>query len=405
MTFEFTDDVPADSPTSVLTPSLDMCIFGRDAHEAWASLRERGPVIPTMPQLAMVTGPDEVDHLLRDPAVFSSNPKAFYFGSDTGAIPLQIDPPEHVAYRRLLDPMFSPRMMNPREDDIRQLTNAMIDNFIERGTCDFATEFAMPLPSSIFLALLGLPQADLPKFIEAKDGMIRPEGHTPEEKLATQHRFGAWINGYFAEALAAREAAPTDDVLGNLVALEQAGKLTRDESLNITLLLLTAGLDTVTDTLECSIAHLAQNPALRDQLVADPSLIAGAVEELLRYETPVPLLVRIAMEDTELGGCPIAKDTRLRILIANYNMDPGRFPDPSTVDPRREPNKHGSFGLGVHRCLGSHLARMELRIALSEFHRRIPDYRIPAGVELRYAPALREITSLPLEFTPGTREG
>lgn len=395
---------PSDSPTSVIVRSFDTCIFANDAQAAWAKLTGWGPVVQG-DGMVMVTGADEVDALLHEPLVFSSNPTAMYFGSDTGAIPLQIDPPEHVGYRRLLDPMFAPKVMNPREAEVRALTNAVIDKFIENGSCDFADDFAVPLPSSIFLALMGLPQSDLEEFLVAKDGMIRPKGATADERLENQKKTSGWINNYFADALTEREKRPTEDVLGNLVALEHDGKLSREESLNITLLLLAAGLDTVTDTLECSVAFLAKHPEHRAQLAADPTLIAAAAEELLRYETPVPLVTRVTMRDTELGGCPIAKDTRLRPLLAAINHDPKRFDNPETVDFNRLGNKHASFGIGVHRCVGSHLARLELRVALQEWHRRIPDYRIPEGVELRYKPSLREIVHLPLVFTPGPREG
>ena len=194
-------------------------------------------------------------------------------------------------------------------------------------------------------------------------------------------------------------------MLGHFLTLEGDGRLTRDETLNICLLMLAAGLDTVTDTLECAFAFLAQSPSHQRELVERPDLTAAAVEELMRYDTPVPAVSRIAMEDTALDGCPVHAGELVRILLPVYNHDPELFPDPGTVDFARESNKHIAFGAGVHRCLGSHLARLELRIVVREWHRRIPEYRLADGHDLVYRQALREIEHLPLEFTPGAREG
>ncbi len=230
--------------------------------------------------------------------------------------------------------------------------------------------------------------------------MIRPEGSSLEEVDEKRAAAGRWIGEMYTRELDARVREPRDDVLGHLVALEGQGELTRDESLSISHLLLTAGLDTVTDSLECSFVFLAEHPEHQRQLAADPSLVPAAVEELLRWMNPVPTIVRVAMEDTELDGCPIAKGTRMSVLLASTNLDENRFEDPATVDFRRPVNKHIGFGLGIHRCLGSHLARMELRVALREWHRRIPDYHLPAGHVIRWSPALREILHLPIEFSP-----
>ena len=397
--------VTVDATTTVIesnTSVPEMQIWGEDAHACWLELEARGPIVPIGFQ-KMVTTAAAIDEVLHDPARFSSNPDAVYLGSDTGLIPLQVDPPDHVRYRRMLDPLFTPRKMVQLEDEVAALVNQCIDGFIERGDCDFSEEVAVPVPSGTFLRLMGLPLDRLEEFLRIKDDLIRPTGKAAEQD-AKRARAAKWVFALYGEALDARQRQQADDLTTHFVGLEDAGELTRAESLNICHLLFIAGLDTVTDTLECSFAFLGRHPDHRRQLVDDPALVPHAVEELLRFESPVPAIARVATADTELVGCPVHKDDKIGVLLANANLDPAVFADPLTVDFRREANRHVSFGAGVHRCLGSHLARMELRVVMREWHRRIPEYRIPDGHVLRYSPSLREIRHLPLEFSPGRRE-
>jgi cytochrome P450 len=394
-------DVPAvESERSVLVHDFDACLWGGDAREAWEALRAAGPVVRTRDDLVVATSTTAVEEVLRSPKIFSSNPEASYFGSETGAIPLQIDPPRHVAYRKILDPLFSPRKMAARETEIAILTNELIDRFIERGSCDFITQFAVPFPCAMFLRLMGLPLQELDSFLKAKDGMIRPEGDDEQARRSNMEKTSAWIFSYFGQALERKSVEPADDILSYFVALETSGALSRDETLNICLLLIAAGLDTVTDTLGCSFAYLSQNPDKQQQLADDPSLVSAAVEELMRFETPVPVVSRIAMEDTILDGCPVAAKQKVRVLLASPNLDAETYADANTVDFARFGNRHIAFGGGVHRCLGSHLARLELRVAVREWHRRIPSYRLVGGHQIRYRAGLREIPSLPLVFPP-----
>jgi cytochrome P450 len=394
-----------DATTTVIESNAsvpEMQLWGEDAHACWQDLAARGPVVP-MGFQKMVTTAAAVEEVLHDPERFSSNPDAVYLGSDTGLIPLQVDPPDHVRYRRMLDPLFTPRKMALLEDQVAALVNRCIDGFIERGACDFSEELAVPVPSGTFLQLMGLPLDRLPEFLRVKDDLIRPDGNGAEQD-AKRGAAAQWVFALYGDALDARRRQPADDLMTHFATLEDAGDLTREECLNICHLLFTAGLDTVTDTLECSMAFLARHPDHRRQLAQDPALIPHAVEELLRYETPVPTIARVVMADTELEGCPVHKDDKIGVLLANVNLDPTVFPEPLTVDFRREANRHVSFGAGVHRCLGSHLARMELRVVLREWHRRVPDYRLPDGHVLLYSPSLREIRHLALEFTPGRSE-
>jgi cytochrome P450 len=176
-------------------------------------------------------------------------------------------------------------------------------------------------------------------------------------------------------------------------------QLSRHDILDICFLFLIAGLDTVTATLDCMVAFLAQHPEHRQQLVDDPSVIPSAIEELLRWETPVMGVVRVAMVDTELGGCPVAKGDSVMALLGSANCDEAEMADAGEVRFDREVNKHLAFGGGVHRCLGSHLARLELRVALREWHRRIPNYSLADDTTLIYTPGIRSIDYMPLVFS------
>lgn len=369
----------------------------------YKALRESSPVFRS-PQGVVLSRLADIEMALKHTELFSSNMDAVDLGNLRPLIPLQIDPPEHAKYRRILDPLFTPREMARREPEVAKLVNEIIDHFADRGECDFHAEFAVPLPCTVFLQLLGLPLEDLETFLIWKDGVIRPEGvQGYEEHRKAAAPVAQQIYDYFEGAIDDHLANPRDDVLSAMMAADIEGKpLTREELLDICFLFLIAGLDTVTDSLDCFFVYLARHPEHRGTLVEQPTILPSAIEELLRWETPVPGVARVALHDVEVSGCPISKGERVSPLLGAANTDPAEFPDPELVDFRRNPNRHRAFGAGPHRCLGSHLARMELRVALREFHRRIPDYEILPGVELKYTRGLRSVETLPLTFSVAT---
>lgn len=277
----------------------------------------------------------------------------------------------------------------------------LIDAFVERGSCDFHDEFSTPLPSGIFLALMGLPSSDLPMFLQWRDDSIRPAVEPGDFEGAERIRAAtaASISEYFRSAIEERRRNPDDTLLSSIVhACIDDEPLTEVELLGMSHLLLLGGLDTVTATLDCMIAHLAERPDERQRLVADPANIPGAVEELLRWLTPVMVVPRIVIEETELGGVALAAGDRVLLVLGAANGD-DEFG--SEVDLARTPNRHVAFGAGNHLCLGAHLARLELRVALEEFHRRIPDYRIADGAEVHFSPGIRQADHLPIVFDAG----
>jgi cytochrome P450 len=373
---------------------------------AYARIRSECPVAritgwdgaPT----AIVSRYEEVMWAMRHPEVFSSAPEAVNIGQEQKLIPLQVDPPDHVKYRRLLDPLFSPKNMATLEPAARALVNELIDGFIDRGECDFHEEFATPLPSGMFLALMGLPMSDLPKFLGWRDDTIRPDvdPSDAEGAAAIRDRAGHAITQYFEQAVEERRRAPDDTLLSKVAHGQVEGRpLSREETLGICHLLLLGGLDTVTATLDCAIGNLARNPDQRQWLAADPSRTAGTVEELLRFETPVTMIVRVLKQDCELSGQQLKAGDHAMLLIGASNGDDSEFDKAEVCDFAREANRHIAFGGGPHRCLGSHLARLELRVSLEEWHKRIPDYRIADGVELQYSPGIRQAATLPLVWS------
>ena len=248
------------------------------------------------------------------------------------------------------------------------------------------------------MSLLGLPLDDIEFLLWFKDGVIRP---TDEE-----HRAAAspkMIEYLYAE-LDRREAAgePGDDLIGGFMTAEVDGHtLTREDVIDITFLLVLAGLDTVAASLSCMIEWLARHPTERQQLVDDPSLLTAAIEELMRVQTPVVAGGRHATADFEISGVQVKAGDHLRMMWSAADLDPEVFDDPLTVDFTRQNNRHIAFASGFHRCLGSHLARTELRVAMEVLHERLPDY----GLDPRQTPgyknvAIRCVDPLPLVFTP-----
>ena len=345
---------------------------------------------------------EDVRWALRNPDVFSSDLVAVDIGQDRPLIPLQIDPPDHANYRRAIDPTLGPREIAGLEAGIREVIASIMERFVDRGTVDAHAEFTVPLPCTVFLEITQLPEADLSRMLTWKDEIIRPGGGTlvGAEAAARRRAAGQEVYEYFGGVIDDRAASPGDDLISRFLTTETDGRtMTRDEMLDICYLFVLAGLDTVTSTLDCSLAFLAQHPDQRRRLADDPSSTAAVVEELLRIETPVMQILRVVAKPVELHGVAMSPGDTVVLMLGSANIDPGEFgDDAATFDPGRPVNRHLAFGGGPHRCLGSHLARLELTVALEEWHRRIPDYELAPGAELTYSPGIREVGHLPLTF-------
>jgi cytochrome P450 len=350
---------------------------------------------------------DDVTEAARSKDIMSNDPHTgipFGMGSREPLIPLNLDGPEHRAFRKLLDPLLSPRSVAGLEPKIRALADELIDGFIGAGEVEFHDAFAHPLPAQIFLAMFGLPLEDLHFLNECKDGCIKTGANDRFEMQRLAALAGDRLRAYLMEELDRREKErhPREDLIGRFMTFEVDGRrLTKDEIVNIMHLFTIAGLDTVTASLTCIIGWLARRTAEQRQVMDDPDLLAPAIEELMRFENPVlsggP---RWAVRDTEIRGVPIREGEMIQACWTTANLDRAHFADPLDVDFRRVGNRHIAFASGIHRCLGSHLARLELRAAIDQFHRRLRSYAIKPGDESRYShEGVRAAVHLPLVFT------
>lgn len=291
-------------------------------------------------------------------------------------IPVMLDPPDHGKWRHVLGGYFSPGRINAMEAEQRTFARQLIEGVVASGRCDFYSDFAAVFPTTIFLQMMGMPISKLPEFMVWEDQILHAtEDFDPTVAAAAMTE----VTGYFAELIEERRGNPAargDDIVSHAIEWEIDGRKPSDEELlSCMLLLFMAGLDTVAAALSYSLYHFATHPADRRRIVADPSRVPLAVEELLRAY-PIVQAARKAVQDTEFHGCPIKKGEMVVFPLAMANRDPQTFPRGGTVDLDAARPRHIAFGAGPHRCLGSHLARQELTVALQEWHRLIPDYEI-----------------------------
>ncbi|SHN46654.1 cytochrome P450 [Cryptosporangium aurantiacum] len=405
-----TEDVSPDRVVDfdIYDPAVTIPVDRMQEHAA--ALARKAPLVYSTAHGGhwIVTRYDEVHEILRSPDLFSSHPNNLVDAGQGKFIPLELDPPEHTAYRFALQPLFNPARMRALEGQIRDLVNELIDGFAARGEAEFVAEFAHELPTRVFLALMGWPMADAPLFTEATEVALngRP-GDTPEQADQSRAEAAMSMFAYFGKVVAERrgpEGVVGNDVTAELmrapVTVDGAERLLTDEELTrMFFLLLIAGLHTVQGALAWGVMHLSANPEQRQRLVDDAGAVPDAVEEILRYEAAVSM-GRRARQDVEIGGVHVKAGDQLLLLLCGANRDESQFEAPDELRIDRTPNRHLAFGSGPHRCIGSHLARIELRIALEELHRRLPDYRLdPANPPLTLPSQVRSVAKLPIRFT------
>ena len=371
-----------------------------------ARIRETTPVV----RWEMGVGFFRMEDVLaagRNPALVASEPitkQVFGMGAEDLLIPLHLDGDAHRHFRHLLDPLFTPKKMADLVPSIRTLADELIDRFVADGHVELHEAFCVPLPSTVFLTLFGLPLADMDLLIGFKDRILKNGAPTMEESERIGRVAGQEMRLHLHQRLDERKTSGRrpNDLLDAFIHLEVDGEALSDDNIvNIMHLFTIAGLDTVTSSMSCIFAWLAQHPAERAALVADPSGLARAIEELMRFESPVPSgSPRWAIDDTEVNGVPVNKGDMVYLCWLAANGDPSAFTEPIMVDFDRSPNRHIAFASGLHRCLGSHLARIELRVAVEQFHRRIPEYFLAEGRSIEYQCAgVRQARRLPLSFT------
>ncbi len=329
-------------------------------------------------------------------------------------IPMFLDPPDLVSYRRLLLPLLSPKRVAMREAATRTISSLLIDDFIEEGSCNLHEQLNKPLPGILTCLLLGVPTEHWRSFADPIDDFIHREGAaalTPEEDGAYEDSPFArmQVPGMLAmlEIAEARRQDSRDDIITELAQSSFDGRPLSAYELGAMLsILLSGGTETTTAALGSALVYLGRNHDLRDRLSANPSLIPTFVEEVLRMWPPVMSFYRIVKEPWSINGTPLSPGDVIYLVLAAANRDPEQFADPNEFRYDRNPNRHLTFTVGIHRCLGSTLARAEMRIALEEILRRIPDFElIEDEVELlphfSTAYGYRRITAT---FSPGKRQ-
>jgi len=323
-----------------------------------------------------VTKSEDIFAAEQDPDTFSVAPSMLLpsFGTDVPLIPIDIDPPDHTDYRRLLLPLFTPKAIGRLDEGMHDTARELATKVAGQDVADVSAIFARPMPTIVFSRLAGFPEEDWPKFDQWVDDIIYERTVDPQRAS----RASQAVMDYFDDLLDQRaDDASTDDIIGHLQTVEMKGrKLTRDELLSYCYLLFLAGLDTTAWAIRSSLWYLAQNPAAQTRLREDPDLIPQAAEEFLRTLSPVQAMARTCKADVELSGQQIKEGERVVLVFGAGNRDPEIYDDPDEIILDRDNNRHLAFGGGIHRCLGSNLGRAELVIALEEFLAAVDEFSL-----------------------------
>lgn len=391
---------PAAAPATCPVKNFDYRVLGpvMSHFETYDELREEQPWYRNemAPGFWTMVNHEGILEVMQNTDVFSTQSVTVFDPNPAYKwVPMLLDGDEHLAWRRLLGPIFSPKQIEKLDDHVRSRAVELIEEIAPRGECDFMADFAHKFPTSIFLELMGLPVEELPQFMEWESALLHASLGTEEE---VQARLDAMtqIQERFKGLIAERRQNPADDIVSRVMEFEIEGEPVPDSDLlSLCLFLFMAGLDTVSVSLGWSFWHMATHEADRKRVAEDPSVTPHAVEEFIRVYASI-ISARKATEDTAVQGCPIKKGEMVNIPLNASTRDESAFDRAKEVVIDRFPNNHIAFGAGPHRCLGSHLARRELRIAIDEWHKRIPDYRLVDGVVPQETGRLVGLTTLPL---------
>jgi cytochrome P450 len=369
-------------------------------YQIWDELRATSPVVHTERFLGcyMPTTFEAVKQITYDTEHFSSRRVVVrdVRPETIPAPPITSDPPEHKPAKQLLLPSFTPDAIKKLEPRVRAICNELIDGFIDDRGCDAAARYSRHIPVRAIAHMLGIPEADGDRFIK----WIHEILELGIKDQAALIRAVQEMIAYFSGHIERRKKEPTDDLITTLMnARDKEGRPLSDAHVQGTLrLLLIAGIDTTWSAIGSSFWHLAKTPADRERLLAEPELLPTAIEEFLRAYAPVTM-AREVMKETEISGCPIKPGNMVLLSFPAANRDPAVFPDADKVVIDRKENRHAAFGLGIHRCVGSNLARMEMTVAIEEWLKRIPDFRLdPAGQVTWSEGTVRGPRQLPMLF-------
>ncbi|MGI9258442.1 MAG: cytochrome P450 [Gammaproteobacteria bacterium] len=401
---------------------LDAAAWDGDAHDRMRWLRANAPMYwSSKSDLWIVSKYEDIVEISKNPELFCSG-EGIRPGIPVRQALIDEDDPKHCQLRRTINRGFSPRMVKLLEEKFERITLEAIDAVADLGRCDFVDAIAVPLPLILIAEMIGIPKEDHKRFHGWSDAMMRADGHYDDPVIVGRAAQAAQEYAvYIKEIIEARRREPREDLVSALVAADDAGvigtfddaatgtppdrsdeflKLANDELVMVLVTLMVAGNETTRNALSGSMEVLIRHPEARELLISNPELIPDAVEELLRFVSPVHSFARTATRDTTLGGRRIEKGKKVLMLYPSGNRDEAVFDSPDEFRVDRKPS-HLAFGIGHHFCLGANLARMELRVALRELLRRLPDMQFASsGPELEPHALVRSCTRMEVCFTP-----
>ncbi len=382
---------------------LDGGFYGGDPYPAFAWMRRHAPVFRDEPNaLWGITRYEDVRRISGDPRTFSS---AHGARPDAAAMPMMIDMdnPEHHRRRGLVGKGFTPRQVGLREHRVRRICDEIIDRVSERGSCDFVREIAAPLPMAVIGELLGFPAEDGDRLLDWSDDMLKalgsPDPSAMDRATEAFREYREYLQPFVDER---RRTGETTDLIGIFVNAEIDGSRLDDDSLAFEIVnLLIGGDETTRHVISGGMYELLRHPDQWERLRADRTLLPVAVEEMLRWVSPIKGMARVALRDVEVRGETIREGDQVLLLYPSANRDEDVFIEPDRFDVRRQPNEHVAFGYGNHFCLGNSLARLELRVMFDRLLERLPDMVLATDEPppMRQANFVTGYESLPVVFT------
>jgi len=397
--------------------NFDVFVQGK-AHAVWRRLRTEAPVhwnpgTADFPPFWSVTKYADLLTVSRDTDTYISS-RGIAISADpqnpppgAGKMMIMMDPPRHVRLRRLVNKGFTPRMAAALEPSVREITNGILDDVAPRGGCDFVTDAAAMLPLAVICAMMGIPREDWALMFDLTNrglGPADPEYQTVPgnaQETAEQSRREMFI--YFSAKAAERRRERQDDLVSVLVGAEIDGEaITEEELLFFCQLLILAGNETTRNAISGGLLALLEYPDQMARLRAEPALLPTAVEEILRWTSPVTHMMRYVTRDTELGGQSLRAGERVLLWYPSANRDEDVFPHANTFDIGRTPNEHIAFGIGEHFCLGAGVARVEVRVMIETLLARFSDIALAGEVERLRSSFIGGIKHMPIRFTPAT---
>ncbi|MGW0160021.1 cytochrome P450 [Mycobacterium sp. NPDC003323] len=394
----------------LLVQMLDPAIRS-DPYPLFGQIRAHGPLVMPEAHMVVLSSFADCEAVLRHPDSCSDSMKSSVVQQQlaSGAVPprgttpgfLFLDPPDHTRLRKLAQQAFSPRAVRALESEIDAMVDRLLDDIAEAGSADLITDLAYPLPVAVICRMLGVPVADEPQFSSAAalvaqslDPIMSITG-APDPQAQARIDAGDWLRGYLGELVEARRAKPREDMISALIAAEEDGdQLTADEIVATCNLLLIAGHETTVNLIANAAQEMLRQPQLWADLAADPERATGIVEETLRFDPPVQLVMRIAGADMRIGELTVPRGDTMLLLLAAAQRDPAMYDRPDEFLPSRETTRHLSFGMGPHFCLGAPLARLEARMALSKLTARFPSAKPAAEPVYKPNVTLRGLASL-----------